>query len=172
MTPAKIAGLAISISSCLLSGSSSPPEIYETDVVNVLTLAVRAAAISGKISGDTCFRKDIEPTPIMLEERGGRWVQEFGVDYRILKSPNLGQLPEAAFAALPVAKRRSQCTHPIVFNPVQFVQLNKRGAITTHAFIDFGDRCPLCGQGYQMMAKKEAGRWIIEKPGITSTWVS
>lgn len=172
MILARLAGLALSMGTILLDGSSSPPVIDDADVVTVLTLAVRAAVSSDKLASDSCFSSNIKPTSIRLVEGNGRWMQQFKIDYRVLRAPKFETLPAAAFAAVPVAKRGARCTHPIIFNPVEFVQISESGVTSTHAFIDFGDMCALCGSGYQMALVNSAGHWKVEEPGITSTWVS
>ncbi|WP_127709341.1 hypothetical protein [Novosphingobium umbonatum] len=159
----------------LANGCARDTSISVRDTENVLTLTAEAA--NKKLLAGYCIRPD-------LEDNAEKWAGQIGKDgwitapndqkfrYRLLPAPEIASLPRTALAAFNKAQAGVNCHHPIVFEKPQFVEFKFQDKRYVEAYVNFSDRCPLCGYGAVARFRKTEGQWKMAPEGIEGTWIS
>lgn len=166
--------VAVAVAFCL-TGCTTAPRITASDLADTLKDVVEMTATSRQLPPDACISTRLDKSHFALPGNDdGSWQKSPGssLTYRILKGPKAEQLPRSAADAIPVRMRRSDCRHRIVIDQPLFVQTNDGRHKEISAFVNLGDRCPICGAGYEVMLTKIDGGWKSAQADLERTWSS
>jgi len=154
----------------------SPPSLSGGELDALLAKAVILAASKLPKEEDTCIAAELSRStsrpaddPVM---DGWKKSPSSDVFYRDVALPLRRKLPADALSGLPARLRQKSCEHPITFEEPNAVQLRVRQEVYIQVYIEFADRCPVCGAGYQIVYRQTDHGWQIEPPGMMRTWIS
>lgn len=148
--------------------------ITSTDAAEVLALAARAAAQSGKFSTGYCVQTRLDPgQTVIVPTSGDGWSSpSSGLSYRLVKGPKARQIPHRVMTAFPTSARRAGCRHSVTFHEPQFMEVRRKAETAMWAIVAVDDRCPTCGAGYSIGLKRSGTIWQVESGGMQMTWIS
>ena len=159
----------------VLTGCGHTPPITSADESDVLTMA--ASAARKKLPSSFCINPSLQNNRMPLPEKAGSsgWSEPQNGEkfrYRKLLSPDIGKLPDAALTSFSSTNEKKNCRHTLQFEKPEFVQISSPTEYFIVAYVNFSDKCTICGGGYAVSLRKNQHSWTIDPPGISSTWVS
>lgn len=149
--------------------------ISKAETAQVLTLAAKAAAQSGKLPTGYCVATQLDSIKTIVEssKKVDGWSSDSPVaGYRLVVSSRLWQMPMQAIVAFPASARRPDCQHPLTFHEPEFVEVRQRSRTFVQAIVAIDDRCPLCGAGYSVSLKRYGAKWKVDPQVVAQTWIS
>lgn len=180
--------------SLAMTGCDRPPSLNAAVVDEILVKAAQAAKpVLLKHSITYCTSPGIDPSNpnrfalvrgehaiVLFDNKMMEAV--FGTpppgQVRVLKAPAASRLPPAALAALS-GGLGEKCRYDLTFHQPLFVELKEQGEVKTLAVVDLDLRWrssssnrPSFGFGFGVTFRRTAGGWMIEPPGVESTWIS
>jgi hypothetical protein len=159
----------------LVWGCSRPPTVSESDVSIVLTMAAQES--ERKLPKSYCVKARMEPSGVIWPKQteSGEWVDapnEKNLKYRKIVGPDVQRLPESALRLFGEARVEKPCRHLLSFHRPVFIQYRTLSGTYLEAGVSISDVCPVCGGGYEIRFRKTERSWVIQNPGISSTWLS
>jgi len=166
---------AIALLPMLVGGCVQSTSISLDDAERVLTLTATAA--NKKLDAGYCIRPELENSTANWAGQVGKggWItapNDANIRYHPLAAPEIRSLPRAALMAFTKAKVDVDCRHSIVFDKPQFIQFKSKNEQHVEAYVNFSDRCPLCGFGSVARFRKVGDHWELTPEGIEGTWIS
>ena len=163
------------LASCSITHADAPTlEASEIDVVLTKAVVEEVKRIS-KHEG-YCIARELAPSNTVLEKPRSHdgWLQgpKADVFYRQIKVPPRGRLPREALAPLPAGMVGSSCRSPIVFEEPYVIQIREGQQTYLQVTVDFSNRCPICGAGFEIGYRQTDHGWQVEPPGIVTTFIS
>lgn len=129
-----------------------------------------------KINPNFCVRKELKERKVVFSGQRGwdGWIRsdiDSDVKFRELSSEEMPAL-SAKFIRQHSMRNKNCERHTLVFSKPDFIQVQRGVKIFIVASVDFHNDCAECGYGRFVSFRKTTTGWVIEPPGIRTTWVA